>query len=214
MQAQQQQQQQQLQKQMAAAAAVEKASEKIDFIPMNLEKPTGLEMGDFLPMKFQMMGLGGNTLGGYDTSKFSAFKSYGPPTGNKQTNKSKSVCLHYLFTFADLSEPEVANSILKGHESMMAALTNRGRQIEIIQKLWQNKDAKTGNNESGSGECRVTFNGFYVFSAVDQAVMWNDQSVLVDLLTVISLRPSIWNLDLCTALLPPLEKLLQSKYEM
>ena len=37
--------------------------EKIEVIPMNLEKPTGLEMGDFLPMKFQMMGLGGNTLG-------------------------------------------------------------------------------------------------------------------------------------------------------
>ena len=31
---------------------------------------------------------------------------------------------------------------------------------------------------------------------------------------MITLRPSIWNLDLCTALLPPLEKLLQSKYEM
>ena len=76
---------------------------------------------------------------------------------------------------------------------MMAALTNRGRQIEIIQKMWQNKDAKT---------------------AVEQAVLLNDQSVLVDLLSVISLRPSIWNLDLCTALLPSLEKLLQSKYVM
>ena len=49
---------------------------------------------------------------------------------------------------------------------------------------------------------------------MDQAVLLNDQSVLVDLLTVITLRPSIWNLDLCTALLPSLEKLLQSKYEM
>ena len=28
---------------------------------------------------------------------------------------------------------------------MMAALTNRGRQVEILQKMWQNKDAKTGN---------------------------------------------------------------------
>ena len=27
---------------------------------------------------------------------------------------------------------------------MMAALTNRGRQVEILQKMWQNKDAKTG----------------------------------------------------------------------
>jgi len=147
--------------------------EKIEVIPLNLEKPTGLEMGDFLPMKFQMMGLGGNTLGGCDTSKFSAFKSYGPPN--------------------DLSETEVTSSILKGHESMMAALTNRGRQVEILQKMWQNKDAKT---------------------AVEQAGLANDQSVLVDLLSVITLRPSIWNLDLCTALLPSLEKLLQSKYEM
>lgn len=98
--------------------------ERIEVIPMNLEKPTGLEMGDFLPMKFQMMGLGGNTLGGCDTSRFAGFKSFGAPN--------------------DLSESEVSSSILKGHESMMAALTNRGRQIEIIQKLWQNKDAKTG----------------------------------------------------------------------
>ena len=102
--------------------------ERIEVIPMNLEKPTGLEMGDFLPMKFQMMGLGGNTLGGCDTSRFAGFKSFGAPN--------------------DLSESEVSNSILKGHESMMAALTNRGRQIEIIQKLWQNKDAKTGNTFS------------------------------------------------------------------
>ena len=96
----------------------------IEVIPMNLEKPTGLEMGDFLPMKFQMMGLGGNTLGGYDSSRFSGFKNFGGPNEPNDT--------------------EVSNSILKGHESMMAALTNRGRQIEITQKLWQNKDAKTG----------------------------------------------------------------------
>ena len=101
--------------------------EKIEVIPMNLEKPTGLEMGDFLPMKFQMMGLGGNTLGGYDSSRFAGFKNFGAPN--------------------DLNEDEVRNSILKGHESMMAALTNRGRQIEITQKLWHNKDAKTGKLE-------------------------------------------------------------------
>ena len=75
------QQQQQLQQQLAAEKQAMVVEKPIEFIPMNLEKPTGLEMTDFLPMKFQMMGLGGNTLGGYDTSKFSAFKSYGPPTG-------------------------------------------------------------------------------------------------------------------------------------
>ena len=50
--------------------------------------------------------------------------------------------------------------------------------------------------------------------AVDHAVSLNDEAVLVDLLSVLSLRPSIWNLDLCTALLPPIGNLLQSKYEL
>ncbi|CAB4068466.1 KATNB1 [Lepeophtheirus salmonis] len=59
--------------------------------------------------------------------------------------------------------------------------------------MWQSKDAKT---------------------AVDQAISLRDQAVIVDLLSVITLRPSIWNLDLCTALLPSIGELLQSKYEM
>ena len=50
-------------------------------------------------------------------------------------------------------------------------------------------------------------------TAVEQAVAVNDQAVMVDLLSVIVLRPSIWNLDLCTTLLPPIGDLLQSKYE-
>ena len=61
---------------------------------MNLEKPTGLEMADFLPMKFQMMGLGSNTLGGYGSSQFSGFKNFGASN--------------------DFNESEVCDSILKG----------------------------------------------------------------------------------------------------
>ena len=51
------------------------------------------------------------------------------------------------------------------------------------------------------------------FLAVDHSVSLNDQSVVVDLLAVIILRPSIWNLDLCVSLLPPIGDLMQSKYE-
>ena len=89
-----------------------------------------------------MMGLGGNTLGGCDTSRFSGFKSYGN----------------------DLSEAEITTSMLKGHESMMAALTNRGRQIEIIQKLWQNKDAKTGKIQIFWRENSKYFHDFFSYS--------------------------------------------------
>ena len=59
-----------------------------------------------------------------DFSRFSAYKNYGGQT--------------------ELSESEVTSSILKGHESMMAVLTTRGRNTEIIYKMWQNKDAKAG----------------------------------------------------------------------
>lgn len=115
---------------------------------------------------------------------------------------------------SDMSEAEVTSVILKGHESIMTVLANRGRQLEIIHKLWQSKDAKTGF--CIMIYCKIitdfSFDG-YKFSAVDHSVSLNDPSVVVDLLSVIILRPSIWNLDLCVSLLPPIGELMQSKYE-
>ena len=147
------------------------------------------------------------------SSRFDAYKGYGG---------------------GELSELDVTSTILKGHESMMNVLTSRGRNIEIIHKMWQGKDAKAGEKDSnifliykiivdeiGRGEKSICFPSRtkfetilpFFFQAVDQAVSLRDPAVLVDVLSVISLRPSIWNLDLCTALLPPIGELLQSKYE-
>ncbi|XP_071526340.1 uncharacterized protein kat80 [Panulirus ornatus] len=92
----------------------------------------------------------------------------------------------------EMSEQEVLNSIMRGHSSMMSVLTARARGLQVTHKLWQTKDLKT---------------------AVDHALNTGDQALLVDLLGIINLRPSIWNLDLLTALLPPVNLLLQSKYE-
>nr|XP_040572515.1 katanin p80 WD40 repeat-containing subunit B1-like [Lepeophtheirus salmonis] len=142
-------------------------------VPMNSDKPSGIQMDDFLPKKVNLMSLTAPCFS--STSKFSSlYERYNQPVG-------------------ELSESEVTSSILNGHESMMSVLTARGRNLEIIQRMWQSKDAKT---------------------AVDQAISLRDQAVIVDLLSVITLRPSIWNLDLCTALLPSIGELLQSKYEM
>jgi len=127
-----------------------------DYIPMTSDKPSGLDLEDFLP------------------------KSYSKTFGYQQT-------------FPDMSEAEVLSSIVRGHDSMMAVLTSRQRSLQIIYSLWHNKDLK---------------------AAVDSAVAMNDLAVVVDLLSVIILRPSIWNLDLCVALLPPVYDLIQSKYEM
>lgn len=145
---------------------------KVEVIPMNADKPTGLDLDDFLPRKLSGLGFNYNTAAD-PPSKYSSYKDYGAGS--------------------EMSESEVTSSILKGHDAMMAVLTNRGRSMEIIQKLWQSKDAK---------------------AAVDQAVSLNDQAIMVDLLSVITFRPSIWNLDLCESLLPVIEGLLHSKYEM
>ena len=75
---------------------------------------------------------GGNSSS--SSSRFSAYKGYG------QTN--------------ELSESEVTSSILKGHESMMAVLATRGRNLEITHKLWQNKDAKAGETPTTKKNCR------------------------------------------------------------
>ena len=98
--------------------------DKCDIIPMSMDKPSGLPLNDFLPRKFQNLNLAPQPPP-ENTSKFSAYKSYCQPN--------------------ELSEAEVTSSILKGHDSMMAVLANRGRNLEIIQKLWQSKDAKTGD---------------------------------------------------------------------
>lgn len=93
----------------------------------------------------------------------------------------------------EMSEAEVLNSMMRGYESMMAVLTNRHRSLQIIYSLWHNKDLK---------------------AAVESAVTMNDLSVIVDLLGILTLKPIMWNLDLCNSLLSPIGDLLQSKYEM
>ncbi len=102
--------------------------EKFEVIPMNADKPSGLELDEFLPKKMQGLGIGTgssfSSSSSSSTSRFSAYKGY---------------------TASDeFSEAEVTSSMLKGHESMMSVLATRGRNIEIVHKLWQNKDAKTG----------------------------------------------------------------------
>ena len=77
------------------------------------DKPTGLKPEDFLS----------KTLGGC----------------RLQLSPAESDKFGGFGQASDLSESEVTSSILKGHDNMMAVLTARGRNIEIIRKLWQGK---------------------------------------------------------------------------
>ncbi|XP_014479530.1 PREDICTED: katanin p80 WD40 repeat-containing subunit B1 isoform X1 [Dinoponera quadriceps] len=124
----------------------------------------------------------------------SADKPYGLDVENFLPHTG-STALGYpqMGVLTEMSEAEVLNSMMRSHESMMAVVKSRHRSLQIIYSLWHNKDLK---------------------AAVDSAVAMNDLAVIVDLLGILTLKPTMWNLDMCNSLLGPVSDLLQSKYEM
>ncbi|KAK4878976.1 hypothetical protein RN001_007122 [Aquatica leii] len=93
----------------------------------------------------------------------------------------------------DMSEAEVLGVVMRGHEPMMAVLVARQRNLKVILAQYKTKDVK---------------------SAIETAIALNDLSTLVDILGVFNNKHSLWNLDLCVLLLPKIQDLMQSKFEM
>ncbi|KAM6118183.1 katanin p80 WD40 repeat-containing subunit B1 [Pterocles gutturalis] len=92
----------------------------------------------------------------------------------------------------ELVDEEAMSQIRKGHETMCVVLTSRHKNLDTVRAVWSTGDIK---------------------NSVDSAVAINDLSVVVDLLNIVNQKASLWKLDLCTIVLPQIEKLLQSKYE-
>uniref|UniRef100_A0A3P8X168 Katanin p80 WD40 repeat-containing subunit B1 n=1 Tax=Cynoglossus semilaevis TaxID=244447 RepID=A0A3P8X168_CYNSE len=93
---------------------------------------------------------------------------------------------------AALTDDEALSQIKKGHDTMCVMLSSRLKNLETVRAVWIREDVK---------------------SALESAVSMNDLSIVVDILNIINLQPTVWKLDLCTTVLPQLDKLLQSKYE-
>ncbi|XP_075393366.1 katanin p80 WD40 repeat-containing subunit B1 isoform X1 [Tenrec ecaudatus] len=93
---------------------------------------------------------------------------------------------------AELVDEDAMSQIRKGHDTMCVVLTSRHKNLDTVRTTWATGDVKT---------------------SVDAAVAINDLSVVVDLLNIVNQKASLWKLDLCTTVLPQIEKLLQSKYE-
>lgn len=92
----------------------------------------------------------------------------------------------------EIVDEEAMSQIRKGHDTMCVVLTSRHKNLDTVRAVWSTGDIKT---------------------SVDSAVAINDLSVVVDLLNIVNQKASLWKLDLCTVILPQIEKLLQSKYE-
>ncbi|CAG9767471.1 unnamed protein product [Ceutorhynchus assimilis] len=92
----------------------------------------------------------------------------------------------------EMSEVEGLGLLMRGHQPIISILATRKRSSRLVFAHFRNKDIK---------------------SAIESAVAMDDISTLVDILGVINTKFSLWNLDLCVAVLPKLLDLLQSKYE-
>ncbi|NXT22263.1 KTNB1 protein, partial [Syrrhaptes paradoxus] len=100
----------------------------------------------------------------------------------------------------ELVDEEAMSQIRKGHETMCVVLTSRHKNLDTVRAVWSTGDIKARRR-------------YLRLNSVDSAVAINDLSVVVDLLNIVNQKASLWKLDLCTIVLPQIEKLLQSKYE-
>ncbi|KFQ77932.1 Katanin p80 WD40 repeat-containing subunit B1, partial [Phoenicopterus ruber ruber] len=104
----------------------------------------------------------------------------------------------------ELVDEEAMSQIRKGHETMCVVLTSRHKNLDTVRAVWSTGDIKA--------RTRLLL-PLLSQNSVDSAVAINDLSVVVDLLNIVNQKASLWKLDLCTIILPQIEKLLQSKYE-
>ncbi|XP_041849712.1 katanin p80 WD40 repeat-containing subunit B1 [Melanotaenia boesemani] len=91
-----------------------------------------------------------------------------------------------------LTDDEALSQIKKGHDTMCVMLSSRHKNLQTVRAVWAREDIK---------------------SALDTAISMNDLSIVVDILNIINMQPTVWKLDLCTTILPQIDRLLQSKYE-
>lgn len=68
----------------------------------------------------------------------------------------------------EISESEAMTSIMRGHKSLVTALSHRKKNVQIVLALWSSKDP---------------------VKALEQAIHFDDQSIIVDILNVINLKP-------------------------
>ncbi|XP_054714452.1 katanin p80 WD40 repeat-containing subunit B1-like [Uloborus diversus] len=92
----------------------------------------------------------------------------------------------------EVSEAEAMTMICREHQPLLMVFDSRMKKLQIILAVMKSKGHKI---------------------AADTAVSMNDPAILVDFLSILNRRSDLWTLDLCQALLPSLQDLVQSKYE-
>ena len=68
----------------------------------------------------------------------------------------------------EMSESEAIQAILRGHKSVVTALSHRKKNLQIVLAMWNTKDPR---------------------SALEHSINVEDQSVIVDILNIVTLKP-------------------------
>ncbi|CAL1273367.1 unnamed protein product [Larinioides sclopetarius] len=92
----------------------------------------------------------------------------------------------------EISDAEAISSIYRGHESMVKVLGHRKKYLQSVMRIWKTEGPLAG---------------------LTSAIHMSDSAILVDILTLLIIKPSSWTLDMCQLLLPVICDLLKSKYE-
>ncbi|RNA34559.1 katanin p80 WD40 repeat-containing subunit B1 isoform X2 [Brachionus plicatilis] len=82
--------------------------------------------------------------------------------------------------------------IENGHENFMKEMKMRSRKLQSICVMWNSGNIKP---------------------ALDHAVNLKDGNIMANILNEINSLNSLWNLDICTILLPSIRNLISSRYE-
>lgn len=92
----------------------------------------------------------------------------------------------------EMDAADIIEGVTTGHSSMLNILALRLRNTRIVRSHWTEGDHK---------------------AAVETMLELNDQSVVVDVLNVMKLKPKLWSLDMSNMLMPECTKLIDSQFE-
>jgi katanin p80 WD40 repeat-containing subunit B1 len=93
------------------------------------------------------------------------------------------------------SEDEILDTMASNHVSIQTILSNRLSNIKNVRQVWQDQTKDS------------------VKLSLSQLENINDSAVIADVLKIITLKPKIINIQLCTMILPLLSQLLFEIYE-
>ncbi|XP_067928665.1 katanin p80 WD40 repeat-containing subunit B1-like isoform X5 [Watersipora subatra] len=91
-----------------------------------------------------------------------------------------------------LGDYDALGMISKGHSSMSASLSARNKNLQLVRAMWSSGNVRT---------------------ALESAVQMQDNSVIVDVLSVLNDKPQLWSLDVAAILLAHIKNLVVSKHE-